>query len=113
MSWGKSRIRAVNTVANSLACNVSGPSFLARRVPLYLWGSFMITFEVHPEIHVRELRDRPSFSTCSECHRSFHAKSEDQLSLLLCEHCFDAMQNHREPVISVHVRPRPQCRSTL
>lgn len=36
----------------------------------------MITFEVHPEIHVRELRDHPSFSTCSECHRSFHAKSE-------------------------------------
>jgi hypothetical protein len=51
----------------------------------------MITFEVHPEIHVREMRER----------------------LLLCEHCFDAMQNHREPVISVHVRPRPQRRSTL
>jgi hypothetical protein len=45
----------------------------------------MITFEVHPEIHVRELRDHPSFSTCSECHRSFHAKNE--------------------AVISVHVRP--------
>jgi hypothetical protein len=73
----------------------------------------MITFEVHPEIHVRELRDHPSFSTCSECHRSFHAKSEDQLSLLLCEHCFHAMQNHRKPVISVHVRPRPQRRPTL
>jgi hypothetical protein len=73
----------------------------------------MITFEVHPEIHVRELRGRPSFSTCSECHRSFHGKSEDQLSLSLCEHCFDAMQNHREPVISVPVRPRPQRRSTV
>jgi len=53
----------------------------------------MITFEVHPEIHVRELRDHPSFSTCSECHRSFHAKSE--------------------AVIGVHVRPRPQRRPTL
>ena len=41
------------------------------------------------------------------------AKSEDPLSLSLCEHCFDAMQNHREPVISVHVRPRPQRRSTV
>lgn len=73
----------------------------------------MITFGVHPEIHVRELRDRPSFSTCSECHRSFHAKSEDQLSLSLSGHCFDAMQNHCEPVIGVHVRPRPQRRSTV
>ena len=48
----------------------------------------MITFEVHPEIHVRELRDHPSFSTCSECHRRFHAKSEDQLSVSLCQRCF-------------------------
>ena len=73
----------------------------------------MIIFEVHPEIHVRELRDRPCFSTCSECHRSFHAKSEDQLSLSLCERCFDAVRNHREPVISVSVRPRPQRRPTV
>jgi hypothetical protein len=35
------------------------------------------------------------------------------LSLSLCQHCFDAMQCHREPVISVHVRPRPQRRPTL
>jgi hypothetical protein len=35
------------------------------------------------------------------------------LSLSLCQHCFDAMQSHNEPVISVHARPRPQRRPTL
>lgn len=69
----------------------------------------MIALEVHPEIHVRELRERPAFSTCYECHRSFRAKCEDQLSLELCDSCFDAMRNLREPVLSVHVKPRP-CR---
>jgi hypothetical protein len=80
---------------------------------MYVWGSFMITFEVHPEIYVRELRERPSFSTCSACHRSFHAKSEDQLCIGLCDHCLDGIQNHREAIISVHVRPRPQRRNSL
>jgi len=72
----------------------------------------MITFEVHPEIDVRELRDHACFS-CSECHRRFHAKSEGQLSASLCQRYFDAMQSHRELVISVHVRPHPPCRPTL
>jgi hypothetical protein len=31
------------------------------------------------------------------------------LSLQLCDSCFDALRQHREPVISVHVKPRP-CR---
>jgi uncharacterized UBP type Zn finger protein len=69
----------------------------------------MIALEVHPEIHARELRERPAFSTCYECHRSFRAKSEDQLCLQLCDACFDAMRQPHEPVISVHVKPRP-CR---
>jgi len=69
----------------------------------------MIALEVHPEIHVRELRERPAFSTCYECHRSFRAKSEAQLCLELCDFCFDAMRRLREPIISVHVKPRP-CR---
>ena len=73
----------------------------------------MIALEVHPEIHVRELRERPAFSTCYECHRSFRAKSEDQLCLELCDSCFDAMRQPYEPVISVHVKPRsfrpPSC----
>jgi hypothetical protein len=59
----------------------------------------MITFEVHPEIHVRELRERPSFSTCSDCHRSFHAKSEDQQCLALCERCLDLRERRRSPTI--------------
>ena len=40
---------------------------------------------------------------------SFRAKSEDQLCLELCDSCFDAMRQPHEPVISVHVKPRP-CR---
>jgi hypothetical protein len=66
----------------------------------------MIAPEVHPEIHVRELRERPAFSTCYECHRSFRAKSEDQLCLGLCDFCFDAVRRPHEPVVSVHVKPR-------
>jgi hypothetical protein len=73
----------------------------------------MINFEVHPEIHIHELRERPSFSTCSACHRSFQAKSEDQLCLSLCEHCRDALQNQREPVLSIHIRPRPKRPASL
>lgn len=73
----------------------------------------MITLEVRPEIHIRELRERPSFSTCSACHRSFHAKSDDQLCLSLCEHCLDTLQNQREAVVSVHVRPRPKRPASL
>jgi hypothetical protein len=73
----------------------------------------MITFEVHPEIHVRELRDHPFLFDLFGVSRSFHAKSEDQLSLFLCERCLDAMQSHSEPVISVHVRPAPAACATL
>jgi len=69
----------------------------------------MIALEAHPEIHVRELRERPAFSTCHECHRSFHAKSEDQLCLELCDSCFDATRQLHEPVICVHVKAR-RCR---
>jgi hypothetical protein len=31
------------------------------------------------------------------------------LSLELCDSCFDALHRHREPVLSIHVKPRP-CR---
>jgi len=67
----------------------------------------MITLEVHPEIHAREQRQRPEFSTCYECHRTFRAKSEDQLCLELCDSCLEDLRSLREPVISVHVRARP------
>jgi len=67
----------------------------------------MIALEVHPEIHAHELRERPAYSTCHECHRSFLAKGEDQLCLELCDTCFDSARQLREPVISVQVKPRP------
>jgi len=69
----------------------------------------MSALEVHPEIHARELREHPAFSTCHECHRSFRAKSEDQLCLELCDSCFDTMRQPCEPVVRVHVKARP-CR---
>ena len=68
----------------------------------------MVTLEVHPEIQVREQHQRPTYSTCQECHHTFRAKTEDQLSLGLCDSCFENLRSQREPVISVHVRPRPR-----
>jgi hypothetical protein len=68
----------------------------------------MNTLEVHPEIIVRELPQQPAFSTCFECQRSFRAKCEDQLSLELCDHCFDLFRHLREPILSVHVKVRPR-----
>ena len=67
----------------------------------------MTTLEVRPEMHVREQVQHPAFSTCYECHRSFHAKCEDQLSLELCDHCFDLFRHLREPILSVRVKARP------
>lgn len=68
----------------------------------------MAILEVHPEVHAREQYQNPDFSTCYECHRSFRARSEGQLSLDLCDTCFDAVRHLREPVISVHVKARPR-----
>ena len=68
----------------------------------------MVTLEVHPEIHFREQLERPAYSTCHECHRTFHAKSEDQLSLTLCDSCFEDLRSLREPTISIRVKPRPR-----
>ena len=68
----------------------------------------MISLEVHPEIQIQERLERPTFSTCTECHRSFHAKSEDQLCLILCDSCFDAVRNRPEPIVHVHVKARPR-----
>lgn len=68
----------------------------------------MVTLEFHPEIHATEQPQRPAYATCHECHRSFHAKSEDQLSLELCDACFDALRHLREPILSVHVKVAPR-----
>jgi hypothetical protein len=35
------------------------------------------------------------------------------LCLELCDSCFDAMRQLREPVLSVHVKPRPCCPVSL
>jgi hypothetical protein len=67
----------------------------------------MIVTEVHPEVHAREQHQRPDYSTCYECHRSFRAKSEDQNCLELCDTCFDALRHFQEPAISVHIKVRP------
>src|SRR5262249_53422765 len=66
----------------------------------------MVTLEVHPEVHAREQRQLPAYSTCHECHHTFHARSEDQLSLTLCDSCFEDLRSLHEPIISVHVKPR-------
>ena len=68
----------------------------------------MIELEVHPQIRVSEQQQHPDYSTCYECHRSFHAKSEDQLSLNLCNTCFDAARHISEPVVSIHIKVRPR-----
>jgi hypothetical protein len=71
----------------------------------------MNTLEIHPEIHVREQRQRPAYSTCYECHHTFRAKSEDQLCLELCDSCFEALRSLREPVISIHIKPKSRAAS--
>jgi hypothetical protein len=66
----------------------------------------MTMLEVHPEIHAKKQPQHPEYSTCFECHRSFRAKSEDQLSVALCDTCFDELRHVHEPVISIHVKVR-------
>lgn len=68
----------------------------------------MIELEVHPEIHVQEQPQRPAYSTCRKCHRSFRPKCEDQLSLELCNTCFDALRYPGEAIPCVHVKVRPR-----
>lgn len=71
----------------------------------------MITLESRPAVHAEP--QRPDYSTCYECHRSFRAKSEDQDSVGLCDTCFDAVRHTQEPVISIHVKVRPHGRILL
>jgi hypothetical protein len=73
----------------------------------------MVTLEVHPEINIRLQLEHPTYSTCHECRRTFHAKSEDQLSLTLCDVCFEDLRSLREPTISIHVKPRPRHVTTM
>jgi len=64
----------------------------------------MTMLEVHPEIHVTEQQPRPTYATCHECDRSFRPQSEDQLSLELCDSCFDALRHPGERLHSVSVK---------
>ena len=68
----------------------------------------MITLGAHPEVHVIEQQPRPVYATCHECHRSFRPKSEDQLSLEVCDSCFDKLRQGSEPIASVHVKVLPR-----
>lgn len=64
--------------------------------------------EVHPKIHEPEKTQHQEISTCHQWHRSFRAKNEDQFCMQLCNDCFDAHMNLREPVFSVRVKARPR-----
>lgn len=71
----------------------------------------MITLEARPEIHISEAQQHPTHATCHECHRTFRPKSEDQLSLELCDSCFEALRQPGERLHSVRVKVLPR-RST-
>jgi hypothetical protein len=93
--------------------NNSACKNLAYRLPIYHSGGVdMITLEVHPEVHVHEQIELPRYSTCFECHRSYRAKTEQQLAAGLCAHCFDA-RHFSDPLISVHVKVLPRKPLTL
>jgi hypothetical protein len=68
----------------------------------------MIEFEVHPEIHLLEPVERPDYSACHACHRSFRPKSEDQLSVELCDSCFHDLRFPEDSIPTVHVKVRPR-----
>jgi len=67
----------------------------------------MTTLDVHPEIYTTEQAQRPTYATCHDCHRSFRPRSEDQLSLELCDSCFDALRHPGERLQAVRVKVLP------
>jgi len=71
-------------------------------------GGLMVELEFPTSVHVEEQFQSPEYSTCRECHRSFHAKCEDQLSLELCDKCFEALLHPAEAVPTVHVKVLPR-----
>jgi hypothetical protein len=73
----------------------------------------MIDLEIHPGISVHEQWQSPEFATCRTCHRSFHPRSEDQLSVELCDPCFEAVRNPGGVTPSVHVKVRPRRSAAL
>ena len=86
---------------------LSALRFGTPRAPFFPARENMIEFEV-PEIRVYELVQLPAYSICRACHRSFHAKSEDQLSLESCDSCFHALRFPEEAIPTVHVKVLPR-----
>jgi len=64
----------------------------------------MTMLDVHPEIHVTEQLQRPNYATCHECHRTFRPRSEDQLSVELCDSCFEAFRHPGERIHTIRVK---------
>jgi hypothetical protein len=95
---GKSRI------GRSLPC---GNSFVVMTRASQPGGSFHDHLRSSSGNSCSRVAGAPFVSTCSDCHRSFHAEKDDQLCLALCERCLDAAAYPHEPIISVHARPRP------
>lgn len=102
-------LRALRSpLPKSFAFSAPASPVLARLVPLSLAGATMIELEVHPEIHVQAQRQHPQYSTCRDCHRTFRAKSEDQLSLELCDACFRALRFPEDAIPTVRVKVLPR-----
>jgi hypothetical protein len=80
---------------------------------LLLLGVTMIELEVHPEIHGQAQVRQPTYSTCRECHRSFHAKPEDQLSLELSDSCLHALRFPEEAIPTAHIKVLPRNATNL
>ena len=99
--------KRVRLCSNSFIIRVSDRPTLAQLVPLFSAGANMIELAVHPEIHAHEQLRLPTYSTCRDCHRSFHAKSEGQLSQELCDHCLHALRFPEETMPTVHVKVLP------
>jgi hypothetical protein len=61
-------------------------------------------------IHVRIQFECPEYSTCYACHRSYHAKSEYQLSVNMCASCFEMACGIGQAIWEVHVMAQPSGR---
>jgi hypothetical protein len=68
----------------------------------------MIEPAFRTSIRIEEQFQSPAFSTCQECHRTFHAKSEVQLGLELCASCLEAVLHPDAKITFVRVKVHPR-----
>jgi hypothetical protein len=68
----------------------------------------MIEPAFRTSVHIEEQFQSPAFSTCQECHRTFRAKSEIQLSLELCGSCLEAVLHPDATITFVRVKVHPR-----